>query len=56
MLTPYREGHCPVQVDYQQADASAQIQLGADWRVRPTDELMRRLDELVGREQVRVEY
>ena len=56
VLDPYREGHCPVQVDYQQASATAQIQLGANWRVRPTDELMRRLDELVGREQVRVEY
>ncbi|NOX91665.1 MAG: DNA polymerase III subunit alpha, partial [Gammaproteobacteria bacterium] len=56
VLDPYRQGHCPVRVDYRQAGAVAQIQLGAGWRVRPTDELMRRLDELVGREQVRVEY
>ena len=56
VLGPYREGHCPVRVDYQQAGATAQIQLGAGWRVRPTDELIRRLDELVGREQIRVEY
>jgi len=56
VLGSYREGHCPVRVDYQQAGATAQIQLGAGWRVRPTDELIRRLDELVGREQIRVEY
>ncbi|MDT8384301.1 MAG: DNA polymerase III subunit alpha [Gammaproteobacteria bacterium] len=56
VLGPYREGHCPVRVDYLCADASAQIQLGAGWRVRPTDELIRRLDDLAGRGQVRVEY
>ncbi|MCF6337086.1 MAG: DNA polymerase III subunit alpha [Gammaproteobacteria bacterium] len=56
VLDPFRQGHCPIRVDYQQAGASAQIQLGANWRVRPTDELMRRLDDLVGREQVKVEY
>lgn len=56
VLSPYREGHCPVLVDYQRPDATAQIQLGRDWRVRPTDELIRRLDELAGREHVRVEY
>jgi len=56
VLGPFRQGHCPIRVDYLQTSASAQIQLGANWRVRPTDELMRRLDELVGREQVKVEY
>ena len=56
VLSPFREGHCPVLVDYHRPDATAQIQLGRDWRVRPTDELIRRLDELAGREHVRVEY
>jgi DNA polymerase-3 subunit alpha len=56
VLGPYREGHCPVRVDYLRPDASAQIQLGAGWRVKPTDELIRRLDDLAGRDQVRVEY
>ncbi len=56
VLDPYRQGHCPIRVDYRQASATAQIQLGANWRVKPTDELMRRLDELVGRAHVKVEY
>jgi DNA polymerase-3 subunit alpha len=56
VLSPYREGHCPVQLDYQRPDACAQIQLGPEWRVRPTDELIRRLDELAGKDRVRVEY
>jgi DNA polymerase-3 subunit alpha len=56
VLTPYREGHCPVQVDYQHPKARARIQLGSEWRVRPTDELLRRLGELAGKGRVRVEY
>lgn len=56
VLTPFREGYCPVWVDYQRPDASAQIQLGQEWRVRPTDELIRRLDELAGADRVHVEY
>lgn len=56
VLTPFREGYCPVWVDYQRPDASAQIQLGQEWRVRPTDELIRRLAELAGADRVHVEY
>jgi len=56
VLGPYREGRCPVRLDYRQTGVVAQIQLGANWCVRPTDELMRRLDDLIGRKQVKVEY
>jgi DNA polymerase-3 subunit alpha len=56
VLSPYREGHCPICLDYRQPKAKGQIQFGPEWRVRPTDELIRRLDELAGRERVRVEY
>jgi len=56
VLAPYRDGHCPVCVDYQQTGAVVKIQLGANWRVTPTDALMRKLDNLIGREGVRVEY
>ncbi len=55
-LAPFREGGCPVMLDYQRADAKAQILLGKDWRVRPTDELLHRLRETVGAERVRVDY
>jgi DNA polymerase-3 subunit alpha len=56
VLKPFREGHCPVRVDYRRDDATAQLLLGDEWRVRPTDELIRRLDELAGKGLVRVEY
>ena len=55
-LSPFLEGGCPVTLDYRRADARAQILLGKDWRVRPTDELLHRLRETVGAERVRVDY
>lgn len=47
---------CPVWVDYMRAGARAQIALGPQWRVEPTDELLQRLAELAGQEQVKLVY
>ena len=55
-LQPYREGFCPVVIGYERADARAQIALGEGWSVHPTDELLHRLRELAGAEQVDVIY
>ncbi len=55
-LSPFREGNCPVILDYRAGHARAEIQLGRQWRVHPTDELLHRLREMVGEEGVRVEY
>ncbi len=56
VLTPFREGRCAVRVEYQRPDAQAQLTLGPDWRVRPSDELLRRITELAGEGSVRIEY
>ncbi|HEB55485.1 MAG TPA: DNA polymerase III subunit alpha [Gammaproteobacteria bacterium] len=56
VLTPFREGRCAVRVEYHRCDARAQLTLGSDWRVRPTDELLRRITELAGEGSVRIEY
>jgi DNA polymerase-3 subunit alpha len=55
-LTPFREGFCPVVINYQRADARAEIALGESWRVHPTDELLHRLRETIGDERVQVIY
>jgi len=55
VLTPFREGRCAVRVEYTRADACAQLTFGPDWRVRPTDELLRRIGELAGEGSVRIE-
>lgn len=56
VLTPFREGSCPIYLDYHNDQSSAKINLGEQWRVRPTDELLNRLSQLMGEEQVSVEY
>jgi DNA polymerase-3 subunit alpha len=55
-LAPFREGACPVWIDYSSGTASARLELGKDWRVRPTDELIHRLRSLAGENQVEVIY
>ncbi len=55
-LQAFREGSCPVVIDYQRPDARAELPLGPDWRVHPTDELLHRLRELAGPDQVRLIY
>ena len=56
VLTPFKEGACPVVVDYHKADASAEIPLGEEWHVHPTDELLNRLRETMGDKQVNIIY
>ncbi len=55
-LTPYIEGSCPVCVEYQSQNASVRLSLGKQWRIHPTDELINRLIDLVGKSQIKVEY
>ncbi|WP_297528988.1 DNA polymerase III subunit alpha [Thiohalobacter sp.] len=55
-LKPFREGRCPVWVDYRNGSARAELALGEEWRVHPADELLSRLGELAGPEAVRLEY
>ena len=56
VLTPYCDGSCPVGLHYRNAGAQAHITLGDEWRVHPSDELLHRLRELVGEQQVKVMY
>ena len=47
ILTAYRGGDCPLRITYQEKGASAVLAFGDDWRVQPTDELIRRLERLL---------
>ena len=55
-LLPFREGRCPVWLEYCGPSARAVMRFGDEWRVRPTEELIKRLGGLAGDQQVRVEY
>ncbi|HYM34776.1 MAG TPA: DNA polymerase III subunit alpha, partial [Steroidobacteraceae bacterium] len=56
VLKDYRRGQCSVAVHYRSSDARAALTLPDEWSVRPTRELMERLERLVGRDGVKVVY
>ncbi len=55
-LGPFRNGRCPVWIDYRNDQARARLPLGEQWRVHPTDELLHRLRELTGETGVYIDY
>jgi DNA polymerase-3 subunit alpha len=55
-LEPYRDGRCPIVIAYQRSDARCQLRLSADWSVRPEDDLLQRLREELGGDNVRLDY
>ncbi len=56
VLQPFRQGSCPVVISYQSQAASADLALGREWQVHPSDELLHRLRELAGEQDVEVIY
>jgi DNA polymerase-3 subunit alpha len=56
-MEPYLPGRTPVYVHYRGDGACGRIRLGARWQVRPSDDLLARLRELLGGEsRARLEY
>ncbi len=55
-LTKYRPGPCPVTVEYCGSGASGALNLGSEWKVRPSRELLDHLETLVGRGGVEIVY
>jgi len=56
VLNPFREGSCPVWINYTRKDVSAKLCLSDDWRVQPSDELIQRLDKMAGEDNVAIIY
>ena len=56
ILEPYRAGTIPVHVYYQRHDARARLTLGTEWRVTPSDALLDDLKQLLGSDQVELEF
>jgi DNA polymerase III subunit alpha len=55
-LRPARGGRCAVAIRYAARVASANVLLGEEWSVRPSQELIERLGQLVGRDGVELVY
>jgi DNA polymerase-3 subunit alpha len=56
VLTPWRNGQCQVTIEYCGERASAALNLGPEWAIRPGRELLEQLEGLVGRDGVRLRY
>jgi DNA polymerase-3 subunit alpha len=56
VLTPFRQGCCPVAICYRNKVASARLMLGEEWRVQPNEVLLSHLQLLPGTEHVRIMY
>ncbi len=56
ILTPHKAGTVPVNIYYQRADARAKLTLGTEWRVTPNDALLEELQQLLGKDQVELEF
>lgn len=46
VLTPWRGGRCPIVLYYQNMSAKSELRLGREWRVNPSDDLIRQLRDL----------
>ena len=55
-LTPWRPGPCPITVEYSGSGAAGALNLGAEWQVRASRELLENLESLVGRGAVQIVY
>lgn len=55
-LKPFCGGLCPISIEFAKTEAKANLQLGDDWRVYPSDELLIRLRRLLSTEAVQVRY
>jgi len=55
-LSAYKDGNCPVTVQYALPSAAGQLKLGKQWKVQPKDELISRLREEFGKNSVTLHY
>lgn len=56
ILVPFCPGSCPVFIEYYRPDSSVQLALGANWQVRPAEELLRSMQAVLGDDAVAVTY
>jgi DNA polymerase-3 subunit alpha len=56
VLKPFRGGACPISLSYKSEKAQTTLQMGDEWRVHPTDELISRLKWLLGTNAVIIKY
>ncbi len=56
LLSPYKQGSCPVSIVYSNDGAQCRIDLGDQWRVKLDDDLIRSLSAWLRPENVQILY
>ncbi|PYE31178.1 DNA polymerase III alpha subunit [Idiomarina fontislapidosi] len=56
VMRPSAQGTCPVKIHYRGEHAFASMNVGAQWYVEPTDELIHHLQDLLGEQWVTLEF
>jgi DNA polymerase-3 subunit alpha len=56
ILLSNRSGNCRINIQYQNADAVCNLEMGDKWRVNPDDNLLESLKNLLGSDNVSLEY
>ena len=56
MFTPYRDGKCPVHIDYRNHLGCTRLKLGDEWNVSLSEDLLQGLRGVLGEDKVRVVY
>jgi len=56
ILVPAAQGTCPVYLHYHGQQAEAEIALGDEWKISPTNTLLERLSRLAGEHNVHLVY
>lgn len=56
ILQPVSRGPCPIYLHYRREGAEAEIQLGEEWKIRPTGSVLESLARLAGQDSVHLFY
>jgi DNA polymerase-3 subunit alpha len=56
ILSPYRSGPCPLHIRLRRGGAAGEVALGADWTVRPEDDLIHKLRDNFGPDSLSLHY
>ena len=56
VLSPFKDGTCPIRVFYQREEAHGMLELGVQWRVTPADSLLNELKVLLGDDNIALQF
>lgn len=56
LISPFRNGNSSVSINYHNEDAVANLNLGDEWRLTINDDLLDKLSESIGKDNVKIDY